>query len=197
VYKYDWADITKPEPWSTKPGDWLQQTINRSIHLQALMSSGIRSRSQQLRQSHLQQPHYSQSSGQQLIKMTLLLLPREIRDDIFINVLSSRTGHIHISIRQNSSSATFNLLEVLHVKGQITDSLRMQGSPLETQYLFLLSRLPFSRFEMPRHQARCQNSTRPARDGPTQPRKVDRDGSFEYGDLSKIWSLEEHHAEAC
>jgi hypothetical protein len=56
--------------------------------------------------------------------MPLLHLPREIRDDIFINVLSSYTGHIHISLGQNSTSATFSLLEVLpsteDVKGQIT-----------------------------------------------------------------------------
>jgi hypothetical protein len=56
--------------------------------------------------------------------MPLLFLPREIRDEIFINVLRSHTGHIHISLRRNSTGTTFNLLEVLpsteDVKGQIT-----------------------------------------------------------------------------
>lgn len=56
--------------------------------------------------------------------MPLLFLPREIRDEIFINVLRSHTGHIRISLRRDSPGTTFNLLEVLpsteDVKGQIT-----------------------------------------------------------------------------
>jgi hypothetical protein len=133
--------------------------------------------------------------------MPLLHLPREIRDDIFINVLRSHTRHINISLGQNATGATFSLLEVLpsteDVKGQITLPVLSVNKQihseckdllwkLETQHFLLLPRLPFLRLEMSRHQARCQNSTRPARDGPTQPRKVERDSSFEAWVLGKI-----------